>query len=567
MQNRKKKLTALVCTLCLCTGLGMEIEAAGVSSATGKPGGILMETIQQSLSKDGESEGIISISPETEQKETQEGKGINSQASWFYEAGDVVGFIGDSITHVEYSSINYVEFLYNYYVSRFPDQEVEFRNLGVSSYKASDILDIYDRDPAFQGINKAVIMLGMNEALKEVPTETYISNMEKLVERLKGDGLQGEDILVLSPTPYDQTCSANFDANGNPYRMADNALTDFTEQLARKTEEWGVRYVDLHTPMVELTLEIQKDSTDNTLTVWDCVHPNAMGQMAMAYYILKAQGADATVGEMDIGADEVGAFIEPEDSVSGIHGTITDFYRGEKGLCWNWKPETLPMAMTFEFQEFYQLFDLVSELNEEPLRVEGLEEETSYILAMDGEELGSFNGKELSQGINLAVLETNPQQAAMQLVELQNQSWHVNSAEYRKIVRFATMPEPTHTMEEMQEAYEEWKDEDIRLRNEMYDIVQGEIRKESHITITREGYSTEELELDAELALQKAREKATQKTQEEPQVTEEPKTQEQEKSPMAGIILAAAGGILVLLAVIFIYRRRKDFADREDEWE
>ncbi|MCI8416246.1 MAG: SGNH/GDSL hydrolase family protein [Lachnospiraceae bacterium] len=527
-----------------------------------------METIKESLSKTGDTETVETVAKPAEngEEETPEERGSNSQGSWFYQAGDVVGFIGDSITHVEYSAINYVEFLYNYYLSRFPHQEVEFRNLGVSSYKASDILDIYDRDPAFRGINKAVIMLGMNEALKEVPTETYISNMEKLVERLKEDGLKGEDILVLSPTPYDQTCSANFDANGNPYRMTDNALTDFTEQLALKTQEWGVRYVDLHTPMVELTLEIQKNGPDNTLTVWDCVHPNAMGQMAMAYYILKAQGANATVGEMFIGADAVEAFLEADDRVTGIHGTISDFYRGEKGLCWNWKPETLPMAMTFEFQEFYQLFDLVSELNQESLQVEGLEEGTSYTLAMDGEELGSFTGGELAQGINLAVLETNPQQVAMQLVEFQNQSWHVNSAEYRKVVRFATMAEPTHTMDEMLEAYEEWKDEDIRLRNEMYDIVQGTIQKESHITITREGYSAEELELDAELALQKAKEMEAQKTREEISTKdqEQPIKENVQKSPVVGILLAIAGGALVLLAVIFIFIRRKDFADRED---
>lgn len=540
----KRSFLAALCVLCLCAGVGRQADAAGEirMAGSGKPGSGLMEAVDKGLSQaDGEK-------PEEETS-----KAGSVEPLTFYEAGDVVGFIGDSITHVEYSSINYVEFLYNYYLSRFPNREVEFRNLGVSSYKASDILDIYDRDPAFRNLGKAVIMLGMNEALQGVPTETYITNMGRLVERLKEDGMKGEDILVLAPTPYDQTCSANFDANGNPYRMTDNALTEYTEQLAVKTQEWGVHYVDLHTPMLELTQEIQKESTDNTLTVWDCVHPNAMGQMVMAYHILKAQGADPTVSEL---------LISQDGETESKKGEVTDFYRGEKGLCWNWKPECLPMAMTFEFQEFDQLFDLVGELNLEILQIQGLEEDGSYRIAMDKEEVGVYSGAELAAGVNLAVPEANPQQMMMQFVELQNQKWHENSAQYRKIVRFATMAEPTHTMAQMKEAYEDWKEEDIRLRNEMYDMVQDEARKTYHVTVTPEGGSAEELEQDAALALRQAAEEAARKDLDEKKVEEPAKVQVKSNSGQHPIflILLAAAGVMVLAAIVatvYLLRRRK----------
>ena len=35
-----------------------------------------------------------------------------------FEDGDVVGFIGDSITQVEYTGISYQEFIYNYYITQ-----------------------------------------------------------------------------------------------------------------------------------------------------------------------------------------------------------------------------------------------------------------------------------------------------------------------------------------------------------------------------------------------------------------------------------------------------------------
>lgn len=466
MRKRWKRIVSFAMAVWLLAGL--EIQAGSVT-----------QIIDQMM-----GETVESKEPE---EETDENKSVSYIP--YYEKGDVVGFIGDSITHVEYSSINYVEFLYQYYLSHFPDEEVEFRNLGVASYKASDILDIYDRDKAFRGLDKALILLGMNEGLKKIPTETYIANMEKLVGKLKADGLKGPDIIVFSPTPYDETCNANFDKKGNPYRKTDtNYLSDYTKALEEKTKEWGVRYVDLHTPMLELTEEIQKDDKNRTLTIWDCVHPDALGQMVMAYELLQKNGAEAVISEIAIPA---------EGEAQAVNAAVTDLYRGEKGLSWTLKAEKLPMAMTEEYEAFVeQLFDLVSELNQMPLQIAGLKEAVSYTVTMGGESLGAFTGKELAEGINLAVLENNPLQKAMMEAEMLNQQWHPNSAEYRKIVRFATMATPTHTMEQMEEAYKSWKNTDLMLRDGMYEIVQSAVKKSYEMTVTEEGYTIDELHAD-----------------------------------------------------------------------
>ena len=183
---------------------------------------------------------------------------------------------------------------------------------------------------------------------------------------------------------------------------------------------------------------------------------------------------------------------------------------------------------------------------------------------MDKEEVGIYTGAELAAGVNLALPETNPQQRIMQFVELQNQKWHENSAEYRKIVRFATMAEPTHTMAQMKEAYEDWREEDIRLRNEMYDMVQEEARKTYHITVTPEGGSVEELEQDAALALREAAEEAARKDLDKKKSEgnmeiEEAKKPDSHQTLYVLFLLAAAGVMVVTAAAVTVYllRRRR----------
>ena len=80
-----------------------------------------------------------------------------------FQKGDVVGFFGDSITHAEYSEINYTHVLYNYYVTHLPKEEMEFRNLGVGGAKLSDGLELYQEDPASSGLQKAVLEYGIND--------------------------------------------------------------------------------------------------------------------------------------------------------------------------------------------------------------------------------------------------------------------------------------------------------------------------------------------------------------------------------------------------------------------
>ena len=61
----------------------------------------------------------------------------------------------------------------------------------------------------------------------------------------------------------------------------ESRVLEYMELLEAKSKEWGVYYIDLHTPMAEITEEIQKEDAGNTLTT-DCIHPNAIGHRLIA---------------------------------------------------------------------------------------------------------------------------------------------------------------------------------------------------------------------------------------------------------------------------------------------
>ena len=76
---------------------------------------------------------------------------LNAGENQTFQDGDVVGFCGDSLTHAGYSEVNYTHVLFNYYVTHFPEREIELRNLGVGRATILHGLDLYEQDPAAPG--------------------------------------------------------------------------------------------------------------------------------------------------------------------------------------------------------------------------------------------------------------------------------------------------------------------------------------------------------------------------------------------------------------------------------
>ena len=411
---------------------------------------------------------------------------ISNTEEFLFEDGDVVGFIGDSITHVEYTGISYQEFLYNYYITRYPQWTLEFRNLGTASYKASDAVALYGdtdgiQDPAIEGITKAVVMFGMNEALDGVSADVYVENMRRLVQVLEERGLASEDIILVAPTPYDQTRSSNYAEDGGLIQYTDNLICQYVPELEALAQELGTYYVDLHTPMLWVTELVQDIFPDDTLTVTDNVHPNAMGNTLAGYFFLYQQGADNVVSQVTI---------QEENKTATEHASVKKLKRdGDSYLQFRYQTESLPMAVSYEFHEATQYFEIVDAISWQDLTVEGLEPEMSYTVYMDETAVTTATGAELAEGINLTDCDWNPLQVAAKEMEVLNQEWHRLSSEYRSVVRDATREDSALTQADVDEAYETWAVGTEAVRGEMYAIVRESAAKTYKVEIVREDYT------------------------------------------------------------------------------
>lgn len=506
------------------------------------------------------------------------------QAS-FYEDGDVVGFIGDSITHSTYTTINYVNVLSMYYISRFPQHQIEFRNLGASGYKVSDVLNIFDQDPALQGINKAVIMLGTNEAILGISPTKYISNMEELIGRLKEQGLEGEDILILTPPICDETCSMNYNKQGKKVWTYEDRLLEYMDLLESKTTEWGVGYLDIHTSMSDLTEEMQKENPDNSLTT-DCIHPKPMGHILIAYDILQWQGA----GSKPLS----GIDVTEEAEVQASRCDFTDFYRSEKGLCWGYQSEVLPMAFLEELIAFQEFLEKAGMLFKESLQIKGLSENTAYRVFMGETELGSFSGLELEEGINLSGLGTHPMQEKMQQIADLSAKRHRESVKYRNVWVEIGMQRAVYEPEPILAAYENWRSQDEKLRNKMYATALDMSGYGYQMCVVEEGYSPEDLlrekkeaeerakieaeeraRIEAEEQARREAEEQARKEAEEKEAREKAKQEAEarraaeEKAAKEHLVMKIGMGISVgvigILAIFTTIRRNKKEKDNENE--
>lgn len=403
--------------------------------------------------------------------------------AFLFEDGDVVGFIGDSITQVEYTGISYQEFIYNYYITRYPEWDLEFRNLGTASYMASDAVRLYSKssgitDPAIDGINKAVIMFGMNEALHEWSAELYIHGISQLVTLLNEQGLENEDIILVAPTPYDQTRSSNYTEDGEQKEDTDDLLSEYTGELKILSDSLGTHYIDLHTPMLWVTDIVQSRLPDDTLTVTDNVHPNAMGNVFAGFFFLYQQGASGELASVEITAKEQA--IVQNAQVRRLKR------KGDRFVSFRYRPDSLPMAVSYEFNEATQYFEVIDEISWENLEVDGLHPNTNYNIFMDRLLVGSFTGAELEEGVNLTNLDWNPGQVAAKEIEVLNQKWHTISSDYRAVVRSAVRGEVGQ--EAVDAAYEEWKMTSDALQGQMYEIARKCAEKEHRVEVVSEDY-------------------------------------------------------------------------------
>src|SRR4051794_23530140 len=141
--------------------------------------------------------------------------------SFFFKDGDRVVLMGDSITEQHLYS-NYVEM---WTVTRFPQWDLTFRNVGIGGDRSTGGNSRFQRDVVRYKATALTVDFGMNDggykAFDEPTFRTYVNGLEGIAKQAKAAGIR---VAWVTPQPLD---------NGDP---GSTALTGYNLTLERFSE-------------------------------------------------------------------------------------------------------------------------------------------------------------------------------------------------------------------------------------------------------------------------------------------------------------------------------------------
>jgi lysophospholipase L1-like esterase len=218
---------------------------------------------------------------------------LAAAAPMFADAKRVV-FLGDSITY----SGTYVETIEAYFVTRFPQREAEFINVGLPSETVSglsedghaggqfprpDLHERLDRVLARLKPDFVVACYGMNDGIYLPFDEGRFAKYREGLQRLRDKcAAAGAKILHVTPPTFDEVKGGHPGYGNTLHRYSDWLL-------GKRADGWDV--VDLHGPMNRHLAE-RRAKDPNYFLAGDGVHCGGEGHWIIAKQILQHLGAN-----------------------------------------------------------------------------------------------------------------------------------------------------------------------------------------------------------------------------------------------------------------------------------
>jgi lysophospholipase L1-like esterase len=276
---------------------------------------------------------------------------------------------------------------------RFPDRKVKFINAGKGGETAKGSLSRLGQSVFEQGATLVTVAYGVNDIgwgvkADEAHEKEYLFAVEEIVNPCRSRGVR---VFI---------CSAAITAED-----PDKAESGFLQRMCDKglsvAKERGAGTIDVQRTMRQIQRRVLAANAKQTekskptrMHVEDGVHLNDLGQLAMAFALLKGLGAPADVSAATIDAQT--ATVTVTDSCK-----ITEISNTNGGLSFIRSDERLPLnlAPLWMLQGMY--IPISDELNRYLLTVLNLPKGSYEILA-GGRQLGKWSAGELSRGVNLA---------------------------------------------------------------------------------------------------------------------------------------------------------------------
>jgi lysophospholipase L1-like esterase len=367
--------------------------------------------------------------------------------------GDTVVFLGDSITH----QCLYTQYVEDFFYTRFPGRRINFHNAGIGGAKAWDALQRIDRDVLSYKPKYVTILLGMNDGayqpFNQGIFDTYTKDMTEVVEKIKASGATP---ILMTPTMYDARAARIKGQNGATQEFYNSVLAYYGTWLRDVAERNGYGFVDMWSPLNDITLEQRKTEPQFTM-IPDAVHPGPSGQLVMAFAILNDMDLLGPVSNIRIDASG-----DQPKGGGTKGGKLSDLAKTENGVTFTWTADALPWVVLEEARQGAKLLKLGHKGSREALVVLGLPA-GQYELLIDGQSVGKYAAARFAAGVELQGNDKTPQyQQALKVAELNKQrtakavnpmrnDWFVFQA-YAQVKRQAAEhPDDTKAAEKLKE--------------------------------------------------------------------------------------------------------------------
>ena len=315
-----------------------------------------------------------------------------TRAEFALRTGDTVVFLGDSIT----AARTYGKIIENFTLLRFPDRKVRFINSGWGGDTAAGGLKRLERDVFRHGATVLIVAYGVNDIGWGTKADAehkriYLDGIRGIVEQCKTRGVR---VYIGSAAVTAE----------NPETAEHGFLQTMCDEGMALARSLGEHSIDIARTMRSIQRKVvaanasAKPEDKATLHGADGIHLNELGQLAMAFAILKGLGASAEVSAASVDANGPKFISATGCRLSNLRGQIgekdgtLEFDRLDDGLPVNFG---LFGALQFRF------VPIPDELNQYMLRVASLPP-GRYDVLVEGRPLGAWSEKQLAAGLNIA---------------------------------------------------------------------------------------------------------------------------------------------------------------------
>ena len=326
---------------------------------------------------------------------------------------ETIVFFGDSITEQHL----YTAYIESFLVTRYPGKELICHNFGWGGDTAWNGCMRYARD--VQPVHPSLVFVnfGMNDGGYRGPDEgvrsRYLESQRKLADLIKASNAR-EVLLTTSCT------DPNRRDDGDLYNTT---LSAMAEGLIAFGASRDVPVIDVFHPMLKRQ-QAAKKADVNFSMIGDSVHPDSAGHLVLAWPIIQALSPMKPLARIAIAGQ----------TATADGAMVTGVKRDALGVSFALTLNAIPMWVPMDARRALSLIPFEAECNATTLTVDGLEPEMIYQLQIDGQAIDELSAKELTDGVDLSLLERAPwAQQGKRVWEMSQARWQRHFDTWRRI--------------------------------------------------------------------------------------------------------------------------------------